>query len=186
MIDNFLLDSLAAFCGETLKDLIQAVPQRQGEPLPGALQTRAVLSARQNAEQGAQTASEALSEGGFKIFRGWVPPGRGRDRDAYPYVAVLPVQGEIDYRKAVTFINVQLGVWNPDALTALNDLHNAMTRLSLGLMSLPAGTLAGKYMLEPPLDWDLPPEQPQPFYEALLSVHFSHASPWLLPGGDLI
>lgn len=105
-----------------------------------------------------------------------LPPKRSGDKDDFPFVVVRADNGNIDRDNTDIQVFIIIGCYAED-FTANRDCLNVMSRIRNALTMLPAGILAGKYVLQYPITWDLYAEQPLPYSQLNMKVKWAYNTP---------
>lgn len=142
-------------------------------------------------EQGLTSALRLYIEGAIKDFRlptkngkdrapiiinGYLPPKRHGVEDDFPFVLVRPDKGSTDRDTTTVEVAIIIGCFT-EAFDGHEICLNVMTRIRHALATLPCGTLANKYQLQYPVEWENFAEQPWPQWQLDMTTKWAFKAP---------
>ena len=98
------------------------------------------------------------------VINGYLPPKRSGVEDEFPFVLVRPDKGSTDRDKTEVEISLIVGCYSEE-FDGHEFCFNVMTRIRHALTSLYCGTLANKYQLQYPIEWENFDDQPWPQWQ---------------------
>lgn len=105
-----------------------------------------------------------------------LPPKRSGDKDDFPFIIVRADNGTIDIEQTDFEVFIIIGCYSDD-LDANRHCLNVMSRIRNALTMLDCHTLAGKFVLQFPITWELFAEQPNPYSQLNMKVKWSYCTP---------
>ena len=151
MVELYCVDALCKLIKEALEDIRLHKPPRQTEERPGSLYEEETPE----------------YEGKPKEF-----PSKSKnfDNDAdYPFVTVRPSNATVHNGATDLTIEIIVGTFARDDL-AYQDTMNVVHRLMMRIAQLENGILDRKYERMGDMKWELPFEQKEPYYMAIIST----------------
>lgn len=117
------------------------------------------------------------------VVNGFLPPKRSGAEDDFPFVLVRLEKGETDREGAKCTAAIIIGCYTTEF-----DGHeycvNVMERIKQALCEMPYGTLAEKYLLQYPIKWEMPDEQPYPQWQIGMETEWGYRAPEIEFGGE--
>ncbi len=159
MVELYCVDALCKLIKEALEDIRLHKPPRQTEERPGSLYE----------EETPEYEDDPEDEIEIKVFNGWLP-SKNFDNDAdYPFVTVRPSNATVHNGATDLTIEIIVGTFARDDL-AYQDTMNVVHRLMMRIAQLENGILDRKYERMGDMKWELPFEQKEPYYMAIIST----------------
>ena len=109
------------------------------------------------------------------VINGFMPPKRDA-KDDFPFVLVLPVKGSLEDAFTETEVRIEIGAWSEE-YDGYEYAMEIMSRIRTALALMPARTLAGRFVLQDPIGWDLSDEQPYPGWMMTMTTTWQTVSP---------
>lgn len=104
------------------------------------------------------------------------PPKRSGDKDDFPFIIVRADNGEIDLEQTDFEVFIIIGCYS-DKRDSNRHCLNVMSRIRNALTMLECHTLAGKFILQFPIQWELFAEQPEPYSQLNIKTKWSYCTP---------
>lgn len=105
-----------------------------------------------------------------------LPPKRTGDKDDFPFIIVRADNGSIDIDQTDFEVFIIIGCYSEN-LDANRYCLNVMSRIRNALTMPECHTLAGKFILQFPITWELFAEQPNPYSQLNMKVKWSYCTP---------
>ncbi len=112
-----------------------------------------------------------------KVITGFLPPKRSGIDDDFPFVIVRADSGKINMEKTDTVVSIIVGCYCEDCEEGHKHCLNVMSRIRNELAMLPNNILARKYVLQFPLEWELPKDQAWKYWQVEMTTTWSCNTP---------
>lgn len=106
-----------------------------------------------------------------EVIPGYLPPKRSRAAEDFPFVIVRAENASCNRGETEATVVLIVGCYSQETDGYAYCLH-VMQHLRLALLTLEDQTLAGKYQLAFPIDWDNVPEQPYPLWQIQMTTRW--------------
>ncbi len=116
-----------------------------------------------------------------KIVNGYLPYESDSEQD-FPFVIVRADSASTDGDMTDVDVDIIIGTYVPDDTHPVG--HDVcleiMARIRTALVGLPEQLLEKRYQLQMPISWDMPAEQPYPYWQLNMSTKWSihNPRPW--------
>lgn len=109
------------------------------------------------------------------VINGFMPPKRDA-KDDFPFVLILPVKGATEEADTEVDVRIEIGAWSEE-YDGYEYALAIMSRLRTAFALLPDRTLAGRFILQDPISWELSDEQPYPGWMMTMTTTWRMWSP---------
>lgn len=145
--------------GGTIVLLCEAIRQRLAEALENTLQ---------------ETGREGMPIRAPRIVNGFLPPKRVDEEPEHPFVLVRPVEGTLGEGENRVKVQVIIGSYSEE-FDGYEYAIIVLQRIMVALSERPI--VDRRYVLELPLTWGQPEEQPWPLWQVVLTTDWTIAAP---------
>ena len=159
MVELYCVDALCSFVEKSLEDFRLKKPPRQTEERPGSLYE----------EETPEYEDDPAEEIAIRVFNGWLPSKSFDNEADYPFVTVRPSEATVHNGATDLSIEIIVGTFVRDDL-AYKDTMNVVHRLLMRLAQLKDNILDNKYERIGEMKWNLPFDQKEPYYMAVIST----------------
>lgn len=162
MIEVNLTKALCAFIEQAVKDFRLERAPRIEERTPGSL------------FEDPPVMPEPQKNGviPIKVYNGWLPDKEQSHPNDFPFITVRPTGGVVKPGCSSCSIDIVIGTYSADSQGYL-DVMNVLQRVLMNLSILQNNTLDDKYERVNDMTWQLPFDQPEPFYQAVISTEWN-------------
>lgn len=112
-----------------------------------------------------------------QVLTGYLPPkdpGRKEDPD-FPFVIVRLGNGQDTQNGATATVNLIIGTYSKDSTQGWKDVASIIERIRLELFR--KGVIGKRYRVEYPMKFDMPEEQPYPYWIGIMTTTWAIAHP---------
>jgi hypothetical protein len=111
-----------------------------------------------------------------QIINGYLPPKRSSDDDDFPFVIVRAEAGNCEREQTEITVAIIIGCYTKE-YNGHEYCLNVMTRIRNALCSMENNILANKYVLQFPISWEVPQNQPWPQWQLDMTTHWDFNTP---------
>jgi hypothetical protein len=111
-----------------------------------------------------------------KIVDGFLPLKRGNNDDDFPFVLVRIEGGKTEQESTNVEVSVIVGCY-AETFDGHAYCLNVMSRIRNALMNLPGWILDNKYVLSFPIEYNVIPDQPYPYWQLDITTHWEVKTP---------
>jgi len=112
-----------------------------------------------------------------QVVTGYLPPKKSTPDPDYPFVIVRLVEGTDNQEGATVTVKIIVGTYSEDAQNGWRDVANIIQRIWTELFK--RRVIAKKFMVEYPMKFEMPEEQPFPEWVGIMTTTWTVAHPVL-------
>ncbi len=110
-----------------------------------------------------------------QVITGYLPPKKSTPDPDYPFVIVRLSKGKDQQGSGGAVVRIIIGTYSEDSQNGWRDVANIIDRIWNELMK--KQVIGKKFKIEYPLDWDIPEEQPYPYWIGVMDTNWTVPHP---------
>ncbi len=111
-----------------------------------------------------------------RIVDAYLPPKQSSEADDFPFVIVRPEDGSLERDYVDVTVGIIIGCYSKE-YDGYGFCLIVMERIRAALAMLPAQTLARRFQLLFPIEWENLPEQPYPLWQLTMTTKWRMRAP---------
>lgn len=101
---------------------------------------------------------------------GFLPSKKATEVPDFPFVIVRPTKGQINQTEPIVTVRCIIGTYSEDEQNGWRDVANIIQRIWNELFR--KRVVGKKFRLEDPLEFDIPDDQPAPYWMGMMTLRF--------------